>query len=177
MNFEQAYQKFLNGTATEEEIEFVREEMKKASAVNDVLQNANKESVTNEAEEGKIKTIIKKHNLKNTIKIFIIVACSLVFAALVAGISIAIPVFKNAKENCKYTEQQAEQIAIEYVVENYSANAENVTVRKVDRDLEVYGRIKNARYVYVLDVYNGVDGVIEIEIDSKTGQIIDVDRD
>ena len=37
MDFEKAYEKFLNGTATPEETEFVRSEMKKASEINDIL--------------------------------------------------------------------------------------------------------------------------------------------
>ena len=46
---------------------------------------------------------------------------------------------------------------------------------RVEKELEVEGRIKNARYIYVIDIYNGVNNVFEIEIDGKTGKILEVD--
>ena len=59
MDFEKAYQKFLDGSASPEELEFVRSEMAKANAINEVLDNIKKEGAIKEAEEEKVKEAIK----------------------------------------------------------------------------------------------------------------------
>lgn len=177
MDFEKAYQKFLEGTATEQEIEFVRSEMKKASAVNDILDNVKKEGATKEASRDKVHKAIKKYNVKTTVRIAVVVASALLILSIFAALAVAIPVFSNARDNVNYSKDQAREIAIQYVAEKYPENADKVSVRRIEKDVEVYGRLKNARYIYVLDVYNGDNRVIEIEVDSKSGEIVDVDID
>jgi len=95
--------------------------------------------------------------------------------AIAAGCAIGIPIFKNAKANMNYTAEQAEQIAIGFVAEKYPDSKDKIEVYRVEKELDVEGRIKHARYIYVLDVYNGINNVLEIEIDSKTGNIIEID--
>ena len=175
MDFEKAYQKFLNGTATPEETEFVRSEMKKANEINDVLTNVKNEGATNTAERDTVKRAMKTSWKKDTLKILLIVCCSVIVLAIGIACAIGIPILSNAKDNMNYTREQAEAIAIEYIADKYPGNAEKIEVYKVEKELEVEGRIKNARYIYVLDVYNGVNNVLEIEIDSKTGNIIEID--
>lgn len=175
MDFEKAYQKFLNGTATPEETEFVRSEMKKANDINGILTNVKNEGATNTAERETVKRAMKTYWKKDTLKILLIVFCSVVILAIGVACAIGIPILNNAKENMNYTAEQAELIAIEYLAERYPDNVEEIEVYRVEKELEVDGRIKNARYIYVLDVYNGLNNVFEIEIDSKTGKIIEVD--
>ena len=171
MDFEKAYQKFLNGTASPEETEFVRSEMKKASEVNEILANGKREGVTNTAEKETVRKAIKAYWKKDTLRILIIVCISVLVLAIGIACAVGIPILNNAKNNTNYTAQQAESIALEYLFERYP----DAEVYRVEKELEVEGRIKNARYIYVLDVYNGTNEMIEIEIDSKTGKIIDVD--
>ncbi len=175
MDFEKTYQKFLNGTASPEEIEFVRSEMRKANEINDILTNVKKEGATNTAEKETVKKAIKSYRIKDTLKILLIVCCSVLVLAIGVGAAIGIPILSNAKDNTHYTVAEAKTIAIEYLTENYPAGAGKIEVYRVEKELEVEGRIKNARYIYVLDVYNGVNEVLEIEIDSKTGNIIEID--
>ena len=176
MDFEKTYQKFLDGTATAEEVEFVRSEMKKASAVSDILSRAKSEGVTKSADMETVKKAVKTFRKKDFLKVFSIVCCVMLLIAIGVGCAIGIPIFQNAKENTNYTAEQAEQIAIEYVSERYRTSADNVEVYRVEKELDVEGRIRNARYIYILDVYNGTNNVLEIEIDSKTGNIIEVDN-
>ena len=173
MDFEKAYQKFLNGTASPEEIEFVRSEMKKANEVNDVLSNVKKEGATNAAEKETVKKAMKAYWKKDTLKILIIVCACVLVLAIGIGCAIGIPIFSNAKANMNYTAKEAEEIAVGYLAERYPMD--KIEVYRVEKELEVDGRIKNARYIYVIDVYNGVNDVLEIEIDSRTGKIIEVD--
>lgn len=175
MDFEKAYQKFINGTASPEETEFVRSEMKKANDVNEILTSVKKEGATNNAEKETVKKAIKSFWKKDTLKILLIVSCSLIVLAIAIACAIGIPVLNNAKGNMNYTEEQAKAIAIEYLADKYPESSAKIEVFRVEKELEVEGRIKNARYIYILDVYNGTNNVIEIEIDSKTGNIIDID--
>lgn len=171
MDFEKAYQKFLNGTASPEETEFVRSEMKKASEVNDILANVKRDGATAAAEKETVRRAIKTYRKKDTIKILIIVCASLLVLAIGVGLAVGIPILSNASDNMLYTVDQAKEIALEHISGRYP----NAEIYSVERELEVEGRIKNARYIYVLDVYNGINEVIEIEVDSKTGRILDVD--
>jgi len=177
VNFENAYEKFLAGTATPEEVEFVRSEMKKASAVNDILEKVKKEGATHEADEGKVKAAIKKYNFKTTIKIIAIVCAALLVLTIGVACAIGIPVINNAKANLNYTEEQAEQIAMEYVREKFPDRADGLSALHVGKDLEVMGRVKNARYIYT--VYLGSDSFrdVEIEVDAKSGTVVDLDWD
>ena len=175
MDFEKAYQKFLNGTATPEETEFVRSEMKKANDINGILSNVKNEGATNTAERETVKKAMKTYRKKDTLKILLIVCCSVVVLAIGVALAIGIPILSNAKDNTIYTVEEAQDIAIEYLSEKYPENADKIEVYKVEKELEVEGRIKNARYIYVIDIYNGTNNVFEIEIDSKTGNIIEID--
>ena len=175
MDFEKAYQKFLNGTASVEEVEFVRSEMKKASEINDILTSVKSEGATNTAEGEKVKKAMKTYRKKDTVKILIIAVASALVLALGIGLATGIPILTNAKDNTNYTVADAKQIATDYLAEKYTAGAGKLEVHRDEKELEVEGRIKNARYIYVLEVYNGVNNVFEIEIDSKTGNIIEVD--
>ena len=178
MDFEKAYQKFLDGTATPEEMEFVRSEMKKASDINGILENVKKEGATNVAESKTVKEAKKKYCIKDTKKILLIVCSVVLVFAIAIGAAVGIPVLTNAKENTNYTIEQAKEIAISEVITLYpDADVNKIKVRNVEKDLEVQGRIKNARYIYVIEVYNGLNRVVEIEIDSKPGEIIDLDLD
>lgn len=175
MDFEKAYKNFINGTATPEETEFVRSEMKKASDINGILTNVKSEGASSPAEKETVRRAMKAYLKKDTLKILLIVCCSVLVLAIGAACAVGIPILNNAKGNTNYTENDARAIAVAYLTERYPDSADNIEVRRVERELEVEGRIKHARYIYVVDVYNGADGVIEIEVDSKTGKIVDVD--
>lgn len=175
MNFENAYQKFLNGTASPEEIEFVRSEMKKANEINDILTNVKSNGATSVAEEETVKKAMKSYRKKDTLKILLIVGCAMVTLAIAIACAIGIPVLSKAKGNTNYTREQAKEIAVKYVAQRFPEGRENIEVKEIERELEIDGRVKNARYVYVVEVYNGINEVYEIEIDGKTGKILEID--
>ena len=175
MDFEKTYQKFLNGTATPEEVEFVRSEMKKANDVTGILTNVKSEGATNAAEKETVKKAMKKYWKKDTLKILLIVCSAVLVLAIGIACSIGIPILNSAKDNLNYSWSDAESIAEAYIVQKFPEGSGKTEVRRVEREIEVEGRIKNARYIYVLEVYNGINEIIEIEIDGKTGKIIDVD--
>ena len=177
MDFERAYQKFLEGTATQEEIDFVREEMNKAKAVNDILDNVRTDDKIVKAEQEEVQKAVKKFKIKDTIKVFVIALASLFIVAGIVLASIFIPAYGNANDNLNISAKQAKEQAIEWVINNdNNANAEKVRVVEFEREFEYNGRAKKAHYVYVVEVYDGTDNVYEIEINAKTGELI-VERD
>ena len=176
MDFERAYQNFLDGTATKEEIEFVREEMAKAKAINNIIDNVSVDEKIVKAEQDDVKKAVKKFNVKNTIKIFVITIVSLIVVTGAILASIFIPAYNNAKDNINISEKDAKQIAIEYVVITDGVALDKVRIVEFEREFEYNGRAKKAHFVYVIEVYNGVDTVYEIEVNAKTGEII-VERD
>ena len=176
MDFEKAYEKFLNGTASPEEVEFVRSEMKKANDVNNVLSNVKNEGATRVAEKETVRRAMKSYWKKDTIKILIIVGAALLALAIAVSLAIGIPVLNNAKDNLNYSEEEAKAIAVQRLSEINPDSAGEIEVFRVERELEVEGRIKNARYVYVIELSIGAR-TLEIEVDGKTGKILDVDVD
>ena len=73
------------------------------------------------------------------------------------------------------TKAEAEAIAIEYVADLPGSNADKIKVREYEKELEVEGRLKKSHYVHVFEIYDGASRVWEVEIDSRTGHIIDID--
>ena len=175
MDFEKAYEKFLNGTASPEEVEFVRSEMKKANDVNNVLSNVKNEGATSVAEKETVRRAMKSYWKKDTIKILIIVGAALLALAIAVSLAIGIPVLNNAKDNLNYSEEEAKEIATNHLQFISSTIIQQpIEVIRVERELEIEGRIKNARYIYVVELYSG-NKRFEIEVDSKTGKILDID--
>ena len=173
MDFEKAYQNFINGTASPEEVEFVRSEMKKASDVNNILAGVKSNGATSEAEKETVKKAMKTYRKKDTRKILTITIASILIAAIAIACAIVIPIFVNAKDNVNYSKSQAEEIAVQYVINEIpGSNAANIDVREDERELEVEGRIKNSHYVYVFEIYDGKNRVWEIEVDSRNGHIL-----
>ena len=175
MDFEKAYQNFLNGTATPEETEFVRSEMKKASEINDLLASVKDEGATDTAEKETVKKAMKRYWKKDILKTLIIVSSALLVVAIGVACAIGIPILTNAKDNYNVSKSKAEEIAINYIVDEFHVDADKIRVREYEKELEVEGRIKNSHYVHVFEIYNGVNKVIELEIDSRNGHIIDFD--
>lgn len=175
MDFEKAYQNFINGTASPEEVEFVRSEMKKASDVNNILANVKNEGATDTAEKETVKKAIKTYRKKDVIKTLLIVAASLLVVAIGIACAIGIPILVNAKDNVNYSKAEAEAIAIEHVADLPGSNADKIKVREYEKELEVEGRLKKSHYVHVFEIYDGASRVWEVEIDSRTGDIIDID--
>lgn len=175
MDFEKAYQKFIDGTATPEEVEFVRSEMKKASDVNNILAGVKNDGATSEAEKENVKKAIKTYRKKDTVKTLLIVAASILVLAIGITLAIGIPIFANAKDNVKYDKAAAQEIAVEYIAEYTNSSVNDIKVVEYEKELEVEGRIKKAHYVHVFEVRDGANRVWEIEIDSRTGHILEID--
>lgn len=177
MNFKEAYNHFLDGTANEDEIEYVREEMRKVREIDEILHSTPEKSIFNEVESDTIKKARKQFNLKNTIRIIIVVLC--VLAALAAAIcgyifGTAVPA---AKRNSDLSREQALTSAQDYLSEFLGKDAHGFTVHDIDRHLHTEHGLKNTVYCYEIELRDGVTEY-EITVNAASGYafITDIDH-
>ncbi len=194
MSFEKLYEKYRNGTASEEEIAYVEEEIAKARKLGEILEASEKEkgailpcgkenekSAANgifaDADAEQVKKARKKHRLRSSV---LTLCISLLSAALVAC-AVAGAIFGtaigSAKKNAKITETQAKTIALEYYSANCSSSEATgeAYVKDFEKDLEFTKKLKNSYYKYTLEVGRLGGYKIEIEIDSRSGAVTLVD--
>lgn len=170
MDFEKAYQKFLDGTATPEEIEFVRSEINHARKLTAVI-DGDRRGITTEADSEKVKKAAKKFNFRMTVKTVIIVVLSVVIVTgAVLGAFFGVSV-SSAKRNTKITAEDAERIALAYAEENFPEETGATYVKDTDRDIEIKGEITKSYYIYGVELSRGLLE-IDVEISGKTGEII-----
>lgn len=177
MNFKEAYNHFLDGTASSEEIEFVRAEMKRAREIDSILEKVPDGEIFNEVEKETIKKARKQFNLKNTIRIIIVVLCVLAFlAAAICGyiFGTAVPA---AKRNSKITREQALVIAEDFLTDFLGKDASRFIVHDIDRHLNTSHGLKNSVYCYEIELRDGItEYEITVNADSGYATITDIDH-
>ena len=198
MSFETLYEKYMNGTASEEERVYVEEEIAKARKLGEILEAAEKneanraspsggadgenaclapEDILEDADAEQVKKARKRHRIRSSVRALLI---SLVSAIVVAGAvtgGVIGTATGAAKKQTKISETQAKTIALEY----YSANCASseatgdAYIKNFEKDLEFTKKLKNSFYKYKLEVSRLGGYKIEIEIDSRTGAVTLVD--
>jgi len=176
MNFEEAYNNFMNGTASDEEAQLVREEIRKAREISALLDRAPAEDVFNTAEAETIKKARKSFNLKTTIRIIVVVLLVLVIIA--AGIcgyifGTAIPA---ARRNATLSEQQSLEAATVYLSEYLGEDASKFEIRDIDRHLHTDNGLKNTVYHYEIEFRNA-RAEYEVTVNASSGYCMLTDID
>lgn len=188
MSFEKLYEKYLNGTASEEEIAYVEEEIAKARKLGEILEAAEKSKAFGESElttkkiladadAEQVKKARKKHRIRSSLQILIItLASAAVIACCVVG-AIFGTAIGAAKKQLKISEEQAKIIAVEYYSANCSSSQSSgeTYVKDFEKELEFTKNLKNSYYKYKLEVGRLGGYKIEIEIDSRTGAVTLID--
>lgn len=175
MEFEKAYQKFLDGTASDEEVEFVRSEIKKARKLTEIIDKDNP-NVISEASDDTYKKAAKKHRVKNIVTIAIVSLLALALLAAIAFFVLRGMTTESADANTRISRDEARDIAIGYIEENYGNVLGDIFVEDVDCDLESGLDIGKAYYEYSVELRKG-NMEFEVEINGHTGEIIYVDAD
>lgn len=177
MNFKDAYDHFLDGSASTEEIEYVREEMNRAREIDEILRRTPGKDIFNEAEDETVEKARKQFNFRNTVRIIIVVLGVLVFlaAAICGGIfGTAIPA---ARRNSDFSREQALTIAEDYLTEFLGKDAHSFVVHDIDRHLHSEHGLKSTVYCYEIELR---DGITEYEITVNAGSgyatITDIDH-
>lgn len=175
MDFEKAYQKFLNGTASDEEVEFVRSEIKKARKLTEIIDNE-RPDVISEASDGAYKKAVKKHRTKTIVTTVIISLLAIALIVCIALLVLRGVTNENAEANTRITEAEAKELAIKYVEENYPDVVGDIFVEDIDCDLESGLDVEKAYYEYEVEIKKG-NMEFDVEINGHTGEIIYVDVD
>ena len=183
MKFEELYEKYLQGTCTEEEKRFVENEIVRARAVNERLLSAHKEEVIRPADDKKVKKAKKKFSLKMAVTaavvtlVVLVVVCGAVLGGVFGTAATA------AKNGVKFSLEEGEKIAVDYAVEfltdrypGFTGSADKVIVKERERDFEITSKLKNSYYAYSYELIFGRTEV-EVRVNSRTGEcrITDVD--
>ena len=177
MNFKESYERFLEGTATAEEIEFVRTEMKRAREIDTILEKAPAGGILNVAEGDTIKKARKQFNFRNTIRIIIVVVCVL---ALIAGgicwyiFGTAVPA---AKRNSDISREESLEIARDYLTEFLGKDASGFYVHDIDRHLFSDYGLKDSVFCYQIELRDGItEYEVTVNADSGLATITDIDH-
>lgn len=174
MDFKSAYKKFLEGTATPEETEFVRNELAKARAVNDIDAAIKDNVVFSEKNSEEVKNVVKKTKKKSVLKtICISVASLVVITGAVLGTVFGIAV-TSANKTMKYTLDKAGEIAVTEVKQRFNLSEAKVT--KSEKDFRMVVDLTKSYYIYDIEV-NDLKGTnYDVEISSK-GYILSITKD
>lgn len=143
MDFEKAYEKYKDGVANEEEIVFVEQELEKARKMTEIIDAYEyKKAISDDVDEAKIKKAQKKYAKKNTRKILTISIIVLALAAAVVLSAVFGTAFGSANKNRNYSQTEAEQIALTYVVKNFGESTKPV-LAKSDEEIDYSSDLKH----------------------------------
>lgn len=187
MNFDEAFKHCQDGVATEEEKQFVKEQLAKA---NEFLQNESvrEESPVKEADAEEVKKAKKKFKWQYIVIPFCSLVCVLaVIAAILGGVFGSAASY--AKKSAVYSKSACIDIAkakaFEFVSDSSNftyvnaASKDDFKTEDVDADFNYNGKdLKNSYYTYIVELeVKRSDFEIKIEVDTRNGdcRVIKVD--
>ena len=181
MDFEKLYQKYQDGTATEEERKLVEEEIEKAKAINSILEEKpeeKKDVVSKYIDTDKVKDALKYFNFKQMIRtVLIMCTVIVVLAAIVIGTILGVSYY-NANRAEVITQEQAITLAKEYVADYGEIEAEKLIVSEVDKEMDIKFNLVDSIYVYEIELVTPSEEY-SVKVNSKSGytMISDIDSD
>ena len=89
MNFDQVYEKYINGTATEKEKAYIESEIAKARKLSEIIDRMDAQRVIEPADADKVRKAAKTMKKKFGLRVLIISISALLVLALVAVGSVA----------------------------------------------------------------------------------------
>ena len=179
MNFEDAYKKLRDGTATDEEAAFVARELENVRRISSILDNPElSDPGIGQAEMDTVQKARKVFNQKTLIRTVVVVLCSLLVIAAIVCALLFIPSNISASGTVKLTKEQAVEAAHACLVEELGEEeAGRFYVDYAHRHLRYVGSIFDAIYVYKIE-YEDIRGrEYEIEVNSNSGYTVIRDID
>ncbi len=179
MNFEEAYQKLREGTATDEEAAFVARELENVRRISSILDNPTlSDPGISRAEAETVQKARRAFNRKALVRTVVIVLCSMAaVAALVCGI-LFIPSNISASRNLKITREQAVEAAQACLVEKIGEErSRECYVDHMHRHLRYSGSIFDAIYVYRIEFEDYYGNEYKIEVNGNSGYTVIRDID
>ncbi len=169
MDFEIAYKKYKDGTATDEEVLFVEQELEKAKKMTEIIDAyESSRPIEPECDAQTIKKAQKRFAKKNAIRVLCITFAVLVLASAIVLASVFGTAFSSANKNLNYSPEQAKSIALEFVANTYGTSGVPV-VSECKREIEYSSDLKHSVYVYEVKVQVGLVYEVEMHVNAKTG--------
>lgn len=184
MKINRIYEKVRNGTASEREIAYIREEAAKLRRLNEMINLFGDEDAVSAADAGAlsvtepklaeadIETVRRARRLFNS-RLFwrtiLLSVCSLLaVAALVCGI-IFIPSVTSAKRNELVQRDSAVDLA-KGCLEDYVDDVNRYFIHDIDKALRINGHLNDAFYVYEIEFRNYDNGTeYQIDVNARSG--------
>lgn len=177
MNFDVVYEKYINGTATEEEKAYIEAEIAKAKKLSAIIDNKDAARVIVPAETAEVKRATKTMKKRFGLRVFVIVLAVLVGMTVIVAGSVFGYVHAKASGRAQYTKSECIELAKKSVAEHSDAVSTAIIVGEVDRDVRFYnGKFSDATYVYEIEVHKG-GAEYEVAVNTATGQAVIVDVD
>lgn len=179
MNFDELYEKYQRGEATEEEKNYVEGEIAKARKLAAIIDAADAKRVIEPAERETVKKAKKAFTVRATVRTVLIAVILLLLAAVAVTGSVFGVATHYAKTNAVVTREQAVELAKKYVAE-YDTGITHLTLSEVDRELIWDGGLKKAYYEYEIELERSGNGRLveyELLVDARTGAVTLTDVD
>ena len=179
MNFEQAYQKLRDGTATDEEAAFVARELENVRRISSILDDpALSDPGISKAEIETVQKARKAFNQKSLIRTVTVVLCSLLVIAAIVCAILFIPSNISASGKVKLSKEQAVEAAYACLAEEVGEEqAKDFYVDYAHRHLRYVGNIFDAVYVYKVEFEDAHGREYEIEVNGSSGYTVIRDID
>lgn len=169
MDFEKAYAKYKDGTASKEEIAYVEQELERARKMALVIDEyESKRPIEQSCDAATIKRAQKRFATKNAMRALLVSVIVLVVVAAIVFASVFGTAFSSANKNCNVSQEQAKSIALAFVADHYGTEGVPV-VSKCERIMDYSSDLAHSIYVYEVTVNVGLVYEVEIRVNAKTG--------
>jgi hypothetical protein len=179
MNFEEAYRKLQEGTATDEEAAFVARELENVRKIRSILDHPDlSDPGISRAEIETVKKARKVFNHKTTLRTIAVVLCILLAVAAIVCAILFIPSNISASGKEKLSKEQAVDAAFSCLEEEVGGEqAKLFYVDYAHRHLRYVENIFDAIYVYKIEFEDALGREYEIEVNSNSGYTVIRDID
>ena len=177
MNFDIVYEKYINGTATEEEKVYIEAEIAKARKLNAIIDSMEAKRPIAPAETEEVKRATKTMKKRFGLRALAIVLAVLIGATVLAvGTGVGY-VHVRASSRAQYNRADCIELAKKSVADHSDVVSTELFVGDVDREIRFYnGKLSDATYVYEIEVHKG-SVEYEVTVNTATGQAVIVDVD
>ena len=177
MNFEELYEKYINGTATEEERAYVEAEIQKARRLTQLIDEQDSKRVIEEAREETVKKSLKSFMRHTKRRVAIIVGVALILLlAIGVGTFYGLAAIR-AHSNSVCDRDEAIELAKKWMHDTHeSIDLKDIRITEVDTDLALHHGFSKVFFEYDIELeYKGVE--YEFWINSSSGEIRLIDQD
>ena len=179
MNFEEAYQKLREGTASDEEAAYVARELENVRKISAILDRPDlSDPEIRKAETETVQKARKAFNRKTLVRTLVILLCSLAAIAAIVCAILFIPSSISASKKLVLSKEQAVDAARACLVEQIGEErAKSFYVDYAHRHLRYTSSIFQGVYVYKIEFEDAFGSEYEIEVNGSSGYTVIRDVD